>query len=181
MASLGNKFNAQEHDTEQRDFETLPDGDYRLEVSASEIKPTKANNGTILRLTYDVIEPEQYKGRKIFANINIENANVQAQEIGQKELASLCRAIGKESIDDSEDLHYEPFTAKVGLEKAQAGYSPRNQIKKFYFPDAGDIPTASVSAAAANDNRRAAPPAANQNSAPAGAPAKARPWGAKKT
>jgi hypothetical protein len=183
MASLG-KFDATQHDTEGGSYDVLPDGIYKLEVSASEVKPTKANNGTILKLTYDVVEPEQFKGRKIFGNINIENANVTAQEIGQKELASLCRACSLSTIDDSEELHFIAFTAKVGMEKAQEGYEPRNQIKRFYFPDQ-DVPEVSVTAKPANDNRRPAPAAANQNKPAndtrqtnnAGAPATKRPWG----
>jgi len=194
MASLGGRrFDATQHDTEQRDYENLPEGIYVLEVTESELKEDKGAHKAGLKLTYDVIEPAEYKGRKIFAYINIEHPNVQAQEIGQKELASLARAVGETNeFDDSEVLHLRAFTAKVGLgkpskEKNADGtptYPAKNEIKRFYFPDADDVPAPSVAApAAANDNRR--PPANDNRTAaqPAAAAAatagKARPWGKK--
>lgn len=194
MASIGNKFNAQEHDTEQRDYENLPDGVYRLEVIQSEVKPTSKGGGTLLSLRYGVIEPEQFKGRLIFGNITLENPNSQAQEIGQKQLASLCRAIGVSEISDSDELHFQGFVAKVGVSKARTvgtkTYEPRNEVKRYFFPDSDDMPEIGVTApVAANDNRR---PAANDNApakgdarttgnggAAATGAAKKRPWGSK--
>lgn len=179
MASLGQTFDPTAHDTTQAEYSTLPLGIYRLEVTASDVVPTKAGTGTILKLTYDVIEPEEFKGRKIFANMNIENQNAVAQQIGQRELASLCRAIGLSDLSDSEELHFHAFTAKVGLEKPQVGYAQRNRIVRFYFPDEGNVPEPTIDAVqprlAANDNRPAARPA-QQAAAPA---AGKRPWGQK--
>lgn len=179
MAQLGTKFDATTVDTTQGDYSTLPLGTYRLEVSASDVTATKSGTGTILKLTYDVLEPEEYKGRRIFANINIQNPNPTAQEIGQRELGSLCRAIDISSIENSDELHFIGFTAKVGLEKKQEGYEQRNKITRFYFPDEGNVPTPAIDAVqprvAANDNR---PAAANDNRPAQAQPAAAgsRPW-----
>lgn len=177
MASLGSSFDATGVDTTQRDYTPLPDGDYKLEVEASDVAATKKGDGTILKLTYRVIEPEEFADRKIFANINISNPNPTAQETGQRELASLCRAVELPKIDDSEELHFRSFMAKVGLDKARKDpdgndYPRRNKIKRFYFPDEG-VPEAKAAPAA---QQQSAAPAA---SAPAAAPAKARPWGKK--
>jgi len=193
MASIG-KFSATEHDTEQRDYENLPDGIYALEVTQSEVAPTSKGDGTILKLRYGVIEPEEYKNRLIFGNITLENPNAQAQEIGQKQLASLCRAIGLSEIEDSDELHFQRFVAKVGLSKERKVgdkvYSPRNEVKRFYFPDAEDMPEIGITAPkAANDNVRGAAPA-NDNRPASGdarttgnggaAATKSRPWGNKR-
>lgn len=180
MASLGQTFDPTAHDTTQAEFGTLPLGIYKLEVSASDVTPTKAGTGTILKLTYDVVEPEEYKGKRIFGNMNLENPNAVAQQIGQKELASLCRAIGLSDLSDSEELHFHAFTAKVGLEKPQEGYAQRNRIVRFYFPDQGDVPEPAV-----DENQPAAAPAAaanpandNRPAAQASTPAAGkRPWG----
>lgn len=187
MAQLGTKFDATSHDTEQRDsFENLPDGIYRLEVIQSEVAATQKGDGTILKLRYSVIDPEEYKGRLIFGNINLENANATSQEIGQKQLASLCRAVGLSEIEDSDSLHFIGFTARVGLSKQRTGkdgkvYEPRNEIKRYFFEDSDDMPEIGITGQlAANDNR---PPAkaANDNR-PASTqqkPAGSRPWGRK--
>jgi len=184
MARLGTTFDSTQHDTEQRDFTPLPDGDYRLEITESDVAATSSGSGTMLKATISVIEPDEFKGRLIWKNFNIENANAQAQQIGQRELAAQCRAIGIPAIEDSEELHFKAFMAKIGMSKEKTGkdgkvYESRNEIKKYYFPDEGDLPKPSVGPAApANDNHRAA---VNDNRPAAAAPAAAgaRPWGKK--
>lgn len=190
MASLGKKFDATAHDTTQSDYAELPNGIYKLEVEVSEVKETSNGKGTILKVTNVVVEPEDYKGRKLFNNYNLENESAQAQEIGQKQFAALCRAIGVTEVEDSEELHFRTYTAKVGLGKPSKDgqYAARAEIKRYYFEDEGNVPEPSIDAiqptapsapaarpAAANNNHR---PAANQNAAPGAAKAAgARPWG----
>lgn len=184
MASLGSTFNATEHDTEQRgDYEELPNGTYQLEIEASDVVPTKSGSGTVLKTTNVVIAPEAYKGRKLFTQYNLENSNAQAQEIGQRQFASLCRAIGVDSVADSEELHFRAFTAKIGLGKPSKDgqYPARAEIKTYFFPDTGNVPEPAIDAnqptrpaPAANDNKPAAAAAR-----PAAAASGSRPWGKK--
>lgn len=171
-------------DTTQRstDFTPLPNGIYRLEITESKLNENTVKKSVGLKLAYDVLEPEEYKGRKIFTYINIENASAKAQEIGQIELARLSRACGlKQDPEDDEDLKLLTFTAKVGMgkpsdEKNADGtpqWPAKNEVKEYYFPDEGDVPAAKVTtvAAPANDNRAA--PANDNKPAPA---KKATPW-----
>ena len=185
MAQLSQKFDAGQHDTEARDYPELPNGIYQLETTAAEIKDTANGNGKILKVTDTVIAPEAFKGRLLFSNINIENANAQAQEIGQRDLAMRCRALELTGIDDTDELLLCAFTAKIGLGKPSKDgqYPARAEIKRFYYPDQGDIPEPLVDEPAANDNRpapRAATPSARPAPAarPAAAPAAkgANPW-----
>lgn len=194
MARLGTTFNAQDHDTEQRgEYEELPNGIFKMEIETSEVKATSKGTGTYLATIVSVLEPEEFKGRKIFNNnYNLENANPVAQEIGQKQFASLCRAIGVSSVEDSEELHFRAFVAKIGRGKPSVGndgknYPGRAEIKRYYFPDE-EIPDLVIDAVqpveepvAANDNRA---PAANNNAQAqrpaAAAGGTARPWGQKR-
>jgi len=185
MAQLGQRFDATAHDTTQSDYSELPNGIYRLEVEASDVTPTKDGKGTILKTTMVVVAPDEYAKRKLFTNYNLENPSAQAQEIGQRQFAALCRAIGVHEVEDSEDLHFRSFTVKVGLGKPSKDgqYPARAEIKKYFFPDEGDLPEPAIDleqpaaaprhandnrAPAANDNRQAAPAAA--------ATGKKRPW-----
>lgn len=185
MAKLATTFNASDFDTEQRDYEELPNGIYALEIEASDVVPTKAGTGTILKVTNTVLEPDAYAGRKLFATYNLENANPQAAEIGQRQFASLCRAIGITEVEDSEQLHFHRYVVKVKLGKPSKDgqYPARAEIGTYYFPDQGNVPEPAIDeqqpVVAANDNRR---PAANDNRpAPAAAAAGGarRPWGSK--
>lgn len=184
MASLGSKFDATTHDTEQRgDYEELPNGIYKLEIEASDVVPTKAGDGTILKTTSVVVEPEEYKGRKLFTNYNLENKSALAQELGQKAFASLCRAIGVAEVEDSEALHFITYTAtiKLGKPSKDGQYPARAEIKRYWFEDEGNVPDPAIdetqpasAAPPANDNRAAT--AAPKAAAAAGG-AKKRPWG----
>lgn len=184
MAKLATTFNASDFDTEQRDYEELPNGIYALEIEASDVVPTKAGTGTILKVTNTVLEPDAYAGRKLFATYNLENVNPQAAEIGQRQFASLCRAIGVTEVEDSEQLHFHRYVVKVKLGKPSKDgqYPARAEIGTYYFPDQGNVPEPAIDeqqpVVAANDNR---PQAANDNRpAPAAATSgQRRPWGSK--
>ena len=188
MAVLGNTFNAQDHDTTQNEYSELPNGIYKLEIEASDVVPTKAGDGTILKTTMVVVEPEDYKGRKLFGNYNLENKNPDAQRIGLNQFASLCRAIEADSVTDSEDLHFHTFTVKIGLGKPSKDgqYPARAEIKRYFFPDEGNVPEPEIdenqpaaAAKPANDNRKQA---SNDNRAApktAAAGGGNRPWSKK--
>lgn len=187
MAQLGTTFRATDHDTEQREYSELPNGIYVMEIEASDISPTKDGNGTVLKTTDVVVAPEEHKGRKVFTRYNLENRSAVAQEIGQRQFASLCRAIGVDSVNDSEELHFQTFTVKVGLGKPSKDgqYPARAEYKRYFFPDEGDLPEPEIdenqptpAPKAANDNRRAPANDNRQASSQAAAkPAGSRPWG----
>lgn len=168
MAKLATRFNAQDHDTTQNDYAELPNGTYELEIEASDVAETSTGSGTILKTTMVVLCPEEYAKRKLFNNYNLENRNPVAQEIGQKQFAALCRAIGVDSVEDSEELHFKAFTARIALGKPSKDgqYPARAEIKRYFFPDEGNVPEPAIDdvqpVVAANDNRPAAA-AANSN------------------
>lgn len=189
MARIGVRVEATEENTQQRDYGNLPNGDYRLEISASEVKETgegTRDHKIVLKVTYDVIEPDEFKGRKLFGNYNLQNPNSQAQDIGQRQFACLLRAMElNEAPEDSDELHFVAFMAKIGMGKPSKDgqYEARNEIKKYYYPDEGNVPAPSIDAnqpVAANDNK----PAPQRQSQAAAKPAAAatgarRPWGSK--
>lgn len=159
MANLGQAFDATQHDTEQRDYENLPNGIFEVEIDASELKATNDGTGQRLATTFSVLQPEEFKGRKLFESYNLVNKSPQAQEIGLRQFASLCRSIGETQVEDSEQLHFKAFTVKIGLGKPSTDgkYPARNEVKRYYFPDEGNVPEPEIDGtlppAAANDNK----------------------------
>ncbi|KYB44801.1 hypothetical protein AB664_19175, partial [Brucella anthropi] len=130
-------FDATQHDTTQSDYSELPNGTYKMEIEAADVVPTSTGSGTILKTTMKVLEPAEYADRKLFNNYNIENKNPTAQEIGQRQFASLCRAIEMSSVEDTDDLLFKSFTVRVALGKPSKDgqYPARAEIKKYFFPD----------------------------------------------
>lgn len=176
MASI-QMFNAETIDPRMKDFEILPEGNYRLEATESDLVATKNGTGQILKMTYRVIEGP-HEGSSIWHNINYVNASAKAQEIGQREFSALCHAVGVLSVTETEDLHFKPFTAKVGIEPAQGEYKAKNKIVKIFW-DGLEAPPPGASASPPATPQTAAPARAATVAASPAKPAGARPWGKK--
>lgn len=165
MASLS--FNAEEIDISDQPtkYDPIPEGMYKAVIIDSEMKPTKAGTGAYLELKFEVID-SQYEGKWIRARLNLQNKNAKAVEIAQRDLSSICRAIGKKVIADSEELHHKPLQIKVVIQPERGEYAASNEIKA-YSP--ANAPAAVATLAA---------PAAETTPAPSPAPAAAgkKPW-----
>ena len=121
MANLTGMYNPEAE--AQQDFAPIPSGEYPAQIVESDMKPTKNNNGQYLELTYAVIDGE-FKGRKVWVRLNLDNPNAQAVEIANRQFASIRDAAGVGQVTQSEQLHYKPHTIRVEL--IPAGTAQRN-------------------------------------------------------
>ena len=112
MAQLGQAFDSSGHEDMLSGFEPIPAGDYKAKVVESDLKVTAAGTGKYIKLKFEIIEGE-FKGRFVWTNINIINPNPVAVDIAQKELATLCRAVGKAVIQDTKELHGIPILIQI--------------------------------------------------------------------
>ena len=131
---------------EQQEFTALPEGQYVVIATASEEKVTKAGTGKYLQITFEVLDGA-FKGRKLWARLNLWNPNQTAKDIAQRELGAICRAVGVIRPNDSAELHNKPLviTVKVELDDRQR---QNNAITK-YEALAGGAPVAAAAPAAA--------------------------------
>lgn len=129
MANLGNTFDPNNVAEDDRSFDPLPAGDYDCQITDSEMKETRSG-GEMLKLTLEVISGP-YANRKVWDNLNIRNANPQAQQIAHRALADLCAACGVGPITDSEDLHFKPFVATLKINPAKGEYDASNGVKRY--------------------------------------------------
>ena len=133
MASLN--FNLSDLDDslfeDQPSFEPVPQDTYTLMITDSEMATTQ-KGGQMLKLSMQIVVGV-HKGRKIWDNLNLINSNPTAVEIAQRNLGSICKAIGVESVTDSSlsILHNKPFQASVGIKIGTNGYSDKNCVKKY--------------------------------------------------
>ena len=126
MAYLGS-FDA--NTVEPADFSALPAGDYSVLISSSEWKPAKSG-GQYLSLTLQVLEGP-HQGRFLWHNLNLNHPTAQAAEIAQRELSAICRAVGRMTIEDSEQLHDIPMIVKVAYIPPKDQWPEKNQIKQW--------------------------------------------------
>jgi hypothetical protein len=139
MAQLDTAFIANQYPIQEDGFSPIPPGIYLAVISNSEIKQTKAGDGEYIKLEFKVVGGD-YNGRMIWTNLHRKNPSVDAVEIGQKNLAKICRAVGKPAIENTCQLHDIPLKIKVKIERAKGDYPPQNKIVSYASENDGALP-----------------------------------------
>ena len=95
----------------QAPLEPVPSGLYNVMIVESDMKPTKAGDGRYLELVLQIIDG-QYKGRKLWDRLNLFSKNQTAVQIAQSTLSAICHAVNVIQLQDSQQLHDKPLSAK---------------------------------------------------------------------
>jgi hypothetical protein len=130
-----------------RDNEPLPAGLYTVEITNCEVKALKSGNGTGLELECTVIDPAQFARRKVWSTLNIQHTNTQAEQIGQSQLSALCRSVGINQLDDSDQLFQRVVRIRTKIRAAQGNYAAKAEISGFE-PAGAALPAAAHAATA---------------------------------
>lgn len=141
-----------------RSYAPLPNGEYEMIITKSDIKPTKAGTGHYLELEMQVVAGE-HSGRRHWERLNVDNPNKQAEDIAKAALAGLCMAVDVTDMTDTVELHDIPFIASIEIDRKEPD---RNRIVGY----ANSAATTSAAPA------RAASPAAK----PSLQPQPKKPW-----
>src|SRR5665213_2433339 len=113
MVALPETFSPGDVPADDRNFEPIPVGQYKVQAIESKIEDTKSGTGQMLVLTLEVLEGP-FANRRVWDRLNIRNDNPDAQRIAQRALADLCLAIGVAQLRDTDELQFKPMTVKVG-------------------------------------------------------------------
>ena len=130
MAQLN--FNANDHEPNQP-MGPIPEGTYLVAITESEMKPAKSGAGQYLALSL-VVQEGDYKGRKVYANLNINHTNVEATRIARGDLSAICRAVNVMTPRDTIELHNLPFMVDVTCrkyKKPDGSDAMSNDVKNF--------------------------------------------------
>lgn len=122
------------------DFDPIPAGKYQAVITETEMKPNKAGTGRYLQLTFQVIDGE-FKGRHLWARLNLDNPNATAVQIARAELSAICRAVGVLAPNDSVELHNLPLVIAVKCKKRPDTGEITNEIKGFEKKEAPPMTT----------------------------------------
>ncbi len=126
--------------------EVIAPGKYKAVITKSEERPTKAQTGSMLVLTCQIIEG-QHNGVTLMDRLNLNNPNKTTEEIAQRTLSAICRAVGVMMPNESSDLHDKPLMITVKIKPAEGNYQASNEIAG-YEPCEGGAPAAAPAAAA---------------------------------
>ena len=137
----------------------VPKGDYTAIIESDEVKATKKGDGKYLKLTMQIVDGE-YKGRKLWDQLNLWNPSKQASAIAQRTLSAICHAVGVLTPDDSSQLPNKPMTVSVVCKEYNGNVS--NEVKGY--AKAGSPPATQAHHVVAGG----ASPAASEFSEPVG-------------
>jgi hypothetical protein len=150
----------------------LPAGVYLAHIVESDVQPLKSGNGEGLKLTFEVIDG-QFKGRKVYENLNIRHTSEDTQRIAQSQLSALCHAVNVIKLMDTAALHFKPVRINVTVREAVGQYKASNNIKG-YEAAGGGISAPATAPTPAPVAETPAWPTAEQEAAKSKAPAWAR-------
>lgn len=151
----------------QQDLGKLPTGEYVAQIVESDVESKES--GQFLKAVYEVLEGPM-KGRKHWHNFTLQHANDKAQEIGNRQFASLREVTGVTKVRDSQELHFKPHIIRVefypagsvytgGSKKGQQRQYDDAEIKAWKKLDAAAAPALSEgNGQAAASNGGSAPP-----------------------
>lgn len=139
-AAIGGEFDSDEVEPSQT-FEPIPTGWYNVIIDSAEVKETKKQNGYYLSIEFKIIDG-QHTGRKVFANLNIQNPNQTAQEIALRNLSAIARSTGVGKVNDSSELLDQTLQIRITVTNDEE-YGPGNDVKGF--KPLGDKPPAGES------------------------------------
>ena len=127
MAQLN--FDASQVDPAQP-IEAIPSDKYNVEITKSELKPTKTGNGSYLELEFTVLDGE-YRGRKVWDRLCLNHPTPKTVEIARANLSAICHAVGVMKPRDSTELHRLPLSINVKLRKDEGTGNIYNEIKGY--------------------------------------------------
>ncbi len=128
MSILRDGFNADEVPP-STGFDAVPAGKYKVVISESKEKATKAGNASYLEFTFTIIEGD-CENRKLWARLNLNNPSDQAVGIARRDLSAICHAVGVKQIKDPSQLHDIPLIVRVTAKADDTG-EIRNDIKGY--------------------------------------------------
>jgi hypothetical protein len=99
-------------------LDPLPAGEYLCVITDSEPTKTKDGNSQYLKIELEVVDGD-YKGRKVFSNLNLWHSKPQVVEIAKKELNSIIAATGVQNPKDSSQLQGIPIVVKLTQKKSE--------------------------------------------------------------
>lgn len=126
MANLN--FDASQIETNS--YDPLPDGWYPVTIVEADMVPTKDGTTEYLKLCFDVTGAD-YAGRKVWDRLNINHQNQTPREIAQRNLASICKAIGLIQVRDTDQLVGTSLMVKVRAVPADDRFDARNEIRGY--------------------------------------------------
>lgn len=104
----------------------LPAGWMDGYIESAEIRDTKSGTGQYIYIAWRTSDGQHL----VHDHINIKSTNSVAVDIGLRTLSTIARALGLESIDDTDQLNGREIAVRLAIEEA-GEWPARNVIKAY--------------------------------------------------
>lgn len=134
---------------EIRKYEPIPPGNYKAEISAFEVKPTRDGTGTLAEVEFTLTD-SKFNGASLKTWINLKNKSEKATSIGIETLAKLSNAVGILKPKKSEEFIGKKLVIKIDVDPGGDTYTnkfgevkvrgPQNTIKDYFPHNTNSLP-----------------------------------------
>lgn len=124
-----NGFDANTVEPVESNFEPIPAGKYLSVIRDSQEK-TSQKGHTYLSLEFEILDG-QYRGRKLWANLNLSHPDADVVKFARAELAEICKAVGVLKPADSAQLHNLPLLITVKVVNRKDTGDLQNRIRGY--------------------------------------------------
>ena len=107
-------FNPEQTQPYAGSIQTLPAGDYTVEIVAEKERTLRDGQSRALVFDYQIVDGP-FRGQRIHDNINLWHVNANAVSMAQSILTAIARAVGKASFMDTLELHRIPFVVQLAI------------------------------------------------------------------
>ena len=128
-------------------FDPIPAGKYVAVINDSGEKENKAGTGSYLQLEFEIIEGN-YKGRRLWVRLNLQNQNPDAVRMARADLSAICHAVNVLKPNDSVELHNIPLVITVRCKKDKNTDEIVNEVRGYESRDAAHNPLAAPASTA---------------------------------
>jgi hypothetical protein len=88
---------------EKKKHETVPDGIYPVEVTATEWRQNREKTGWLATIEFTIMG-DSFAGRKVWSNFNLRHTNPAAVEMAEREFKSFSKVCGQHTAYDDINL-----------------------------------------------------------------------------
>jgi hypothetical protein len=135
-------------DNKDSEYAPLPDGWYDARIMGADLRTTKAGNGRYIAVRYDITGSD-YGGRVVWGNLNVNNPNPVAEQIGRKQLSQVAAAGGLTALPkNTDELIGLDVKIKVALRPATEQWPASNDVKDWKATENASKPPKADSAPA---------------------------------
>jgi hypothetical protein len=114
-------------------FNPVPQGMYNARIVNSAMRPTQSGNGEYLEFWLKITDGSQ-SGRLLPDRFNVKNPNQKTEDWAKHKLSFLSKALGRETFENTEELHDQPLRIVVECRQRKDGLGLENVITRYLPP-----------------------------------------------